>query len=146
MAEGQYFGSAMVDANGGVGGGVEYAVPPGVTPTAFANAIAMASQINAMNCLASGTGGDDFRNSAENPIHGRIRAVSLTTLGSSGARPGAAEARTSNGGGDGVSGEGGAPTTRTRSASEDAVWDMLPSDERECRRPFTCSAVERWHG
>lgn len=35
---------------------------------------------------------------------------------------------------------------RSRSASEDAVWDMLPSDESQCRRPFSVSAVEGRHG
>ena len=59
------------------------------------------------------------------------------------------------GGGGGAAGGAGLPSAsgsmasmvgRSRSASEDAVWDMLPSDESQCRRPFSVSAVEGRHG
>lgn len=88
----------------------------------------------------------------------RARAVSCSAhdAGSSVKRDPLGEQRGLGAAGDGEGGSssgmlgGGAGMKacagRARSASEDAVWDMLPSDERECRRPFTCGAVERRYG
>ena len=60
-----------------------------------------------------------------------------------------AEGGGGSGGGSGLgstNGNMGAMAGRSRSASEDAVWDLLPSDESQCRRPFSVSAVEGRHG
>ncbi|CAM9624654.1 unnamed protein product, partial [Sphacelaria rigidula] len=139
----------------------EYFLPPGVTPAAFANATAIAAQINAANRLAAAGGRRGFGRAGRlgdggsyDETGNRIRALSLNIPGS-GAMSRASAASTIGrdggsgpvGGGGDAGGEGNSGlSTRQRSASEDAVWDMLPSDERECRRPFTFSSVDRWHG
>lgn len=111
--------------------GTEQFVPPGVTPATLAIATAMAAQIQGANRGNSGGSRDAWGNLPQD----RIRAASCAVPSSAGLADSRAAAGNVEGGG----------ATRSRSASEDAVWDMLPSDERECRRPFTCSAVERWH-
>lgn len=125
--------------SGGAGdnSGLERFLPAGITAATLANATALAAQINAANRFAAASGS---RGNKED----RVRAVSCSERESS---SGSAQIEMPSGVPGGGSGGGTvAPTSRARSASEDAVWDLLPSDERECRRPFTCSAVERWHG
>lgn len=72
---------------------------------------------------------------------GRIRAASCSAHDARSSIE--TDPRTLTEDGDSVDGVESTEGTRPRSASEDAVWDMLPSDERECRRPFTCSVVDR---
>lgn len=143
------------------GSGAECFLPPGVTPAAFANATAIAAQINAANRLAAAGGRSGFGRGGRFEDGGnydeagnRIRALSLNIPGSGAMSRAVAASVIGSGGGSGPVGGGGdaggdgngGVSTRPRSASEDAVWDMLPSDERECRRPFTFSSVDRWHG
>lgn len=145
-------------------------LPAGVTPAAFANAAAIAARIQQQQQRAATpssnngapfypmppTLGDDSGDGlGENG--GRNRSVSYSdrqhlVSAAGGGRGGGGSGRQIGSGRrefgmplrDDSGGE--AVTGRARSASEDAVWDMLPSDESQCRRPFSVSAVERRHG
>ncbi|CBJ30531.1 conserved unknown protein [Ectocarpus siliculosus] len=150
--------------NGGGGGGSGYEdfsslLPAGVTPTAYANAKAIAARMqHAAHPYSNGAGAAPFHHptnvydddgQGEERV-GRNRSASA----GEGMRSGGSRSEDTGIGGYGFGvsqreeGGGGsaAAAGRPRSASEDAVWDMLPSDESQCRRPFSVSAVEGRHG
>lgn len=145
------------DLVGNSGGGCQHEVlPAGVTPTAYANAIAIAStmrQNHRQTAHHDPTNGSTFYPAPVPPGYGgdssnhhnqgddrfgrnwsySDRQHLISEAG------GGRGSGSSGGGGDGAG-------ARARSASEDAVWDMLPSDESECRRPFSLSAVNCGRG
>lgn len=122
--------------------------PPGVTVASFANASAIASRLQTRSASLGTRGAHGGRNrsvSYSGRDHITNAAAGYARAGGSGGGGGA------GGGGvgqqlgwNGSSGSGGegAASGRSRSASEDAVWDLLPSDESQCRRPFSVSVVE----
>ncbi|CAN0288286.1 unnamed protein product [Ectocarpus sp. 12 AP-2014] len=152
------------DGGGGSGGygldwgeGFPSLLPAGVTPAAYANAKAIAARMQHAAHPYSNPAGDapfhhptnmyDDDGQGEERV-GRNRSASA---GGDMRNGGSRSEDTGIGGyGFGVSqreeGGGGSAGGRPRSASEDAVWDMLPSDESQCRRPFSVSAVEGRHG
>eukprot|EP00752_Nemacystus_decipiens_P007132 g6387.t1 len=151
---GQYPDFGGAGAGGGYGGGrreniPRVVLPAGLTPAAFANAAAIAARMQQQRVATSNggapfyptpatLGGDPSNGLGEH--EGRNRSVSCSDrrqLGSG--RPALEIPLRDDGGGEAAPG-------RARSASEDAVWDMLPSDESQCRRPFSVSAVEGRHG
>lgn len=133
-------------------------LPAGVTPAAFANATAIAARVQrqqqqqraaATPFSTSGApfyptpptlGGD--AGDGLGGHEGRNRSVSCSDRRQLGSDRHDFGIPLRDGGG----GEAVTVTGRARSASEDAVWDMLPSDESQCRRPFSVSAVEGRHG
>ena len=133
-------------------------LPAGVTPAAFANATAIAARMQQQQQLQQRmatsnnralfypmppTLGDDAGDDADDGLAehgGRNRSVSRSGRRQAGGGSHDFAIPLRDGGG------GEAVTGRARSASEDAVWDMLPSDESQCRRPFSVSAVEGRHG
>ncbi|CAB1118694.1 unnamed protein product [Ectocarpus sp. CCAP 1310/34] len=154
---------------GGGGGGRGYGLdwgedfsshlPAGVTPAAYANAKAIAARMqHAAHPYSNPAGAAPFHHPTNvydddgqgGERGGRNRSASAgRDMRSGGSR---SEDTGIGGYGFGVSqreeGGGGSAAAggRPRSASEDAVWDMLPSDESQCRRPFSVSAVEGRHG
>lgn len=146
------------DISIGGGFGVDAILPSGVTPAAFANATALAARINASSSLnttksssVDGRGSFGGRNRFVSYSDRQKMMSSAASTGRSGGSgcvggPGLPLSGKGSGGGAAAGGGGGAVTGRARSASEDAVWDMLPSDESQCRRPFSVSAVEGRHG
>lgn len=155
---GPYTDAAAAAAGGGSGydfdggEGLSSLLPAGVTPAAYANAKAIAARMqHAAASFHHPRNGYDDHGRGEHV--GRNRSASAGGMRIGGSR---SEDTWISGCGFGVSqrdeggvGEGGGGSTaagRQRSASEDAVWDMLPSDESQCRRPFSVSAVEGRHG
>lgn len=154
------------DGGGSSGYGLDWGeefsslLPAGVTPAAYANAKAIAARMqHAAHPYSNAAGASPFHhptNVYDNDAQGEERVGrnrSASTGGgmrSGGSRSedtgiggyGFGVSQREEGGGGGSAAAGGRP----RSASEDAVWDMLPSDESQCRRPFSVSAVEGRHG
>lgn len=156
-----------IGIGGGVSGGgllgIDGFLPSGVTPAAFANVAALAAKINASSSSlkvtksssVDGRGSYGGRNRFVQSSDRQKTMSSAASIGRSGGSgcvggPGLPLSGSGGGGGGGGAaagaGVGGTVTGRARSASEDAVWDMLPSDESQCRRPFSVSAVEGRHG
>eukprot|EP00903_Cladosiphon_okamuranus_P013189 g12301.t1 len=118
-------------------------LPAGVTPAAVANAAAIAAQMQQQQqqqqqqlwagARSSNCGAPSYPMPPASGGHGLGEGEGRNR---SGTYPN--HAQLTSGGEAGV--------CRARSASEDAVWDMLPSDESQCRRPFSVSAVEGRHG
>lgn len=139
-------------------------LPAGVTPAAFANAAAIAARMQQQRQQRAVA--PSSNNST--PFYPTPPTLGGDGLGEHGVRNRSVSysdrqhLMSAAGGGRGNGGQlasgrrefgiplredgGGEAVTRTRSASEDAVWDMLPSDESQCRRPFSVSAVEGRHG
>ncbi|CAM9858227.1 unnamed protein product [Ectocarpus fasciculatus] len=164
---GPYLDAAAAAAGGGGYGfdrGEDFSslLPAGVTLAAYENVQAIAARMQQAAHPYSGPG-------AAAPFHhhptngydddGRGERVGRNRSASAGGMPGGGSRSEDAGiggygfglsqreeGGLGEGGGGVASTGRPRSASEDAVWDMLPSDESQCRRPFSVSAVEGRHG
>ncbi|CAM9234143.1 unnamed protein product [Ectocarpus sp. 8 AP-2014] len=153
------------DGGGGSGYGLDWGeefsslLPAGVTPAAYANAKVIAARMqHAAHAYSNAAGAAPFHhptNVYDDDGQGEERVGrnrSASTGG--GMRSGGSRSEDTGIGGYGFGvsqreeGGGGSAAAggRPRSASEDAVWDMLPSDESQCRRPFSVSAVEGRHG
>ncbi|CAN0425028.1 unnamed protein product, partial [Laminaria digitata] len=129
-------------------------LPPGVSAATLANATAIAARMG-------GSFSSNAPRQQQQPFRvvgggargatlsgGRNRSMSFGSgfLGGSFAEGGGGAAGAGGAGLASTNGSMACMAGRSRSASEDAVWDMLPSDESQCRRPFSVSAVEGRHG